>query len=243
MKKNFAMRVAACLLVVTMLSLCMVSYTYAKYTTGAYTDEKVAQVAKWGVEVKASLADIFETGYVNGPLEELDDDTATVLTSGTYNLFAPGTKDEQAAALTITGTPEVAVTVDYTLTVELDKWEVTSGEYMPLVFVIKVTTTNLGTTAEKTFKIGTGSNEYATVALLQQAMIDFVDSYDIIAGAATERVNPNVDLNTQIDISWSWAYHVDDATDKLDTELGDNADDGNPATCTISLGATVTQID
>ena len=239
MKKNFAMRVAACLLVVTMLSLCMVSYTYAKYTTGAYTDEKVAQVAKWGVEVKASLADIFETGYVDGPTEETTANTATVLTSGTYNLFAPGTKDEQAAALTITGKPEVAVTVDYTLTVELEKWEVASGEYMPLVFVIKVTTDNLGTTVEKTFKLA----DYADIAALEAAMIAFVDSYDIKAGATTERVNPNVDLNTKIDISWSWAYHVDDATDKLDTELGNNADNGNAATCTISLGAVVTQID
>ena len=48
MKKNFAMRIAACLLVVTMLSLCMVSYTYAKYTTSDNATDS-ATVAKWGI--------------------------------------------------------------------------------------------------------------------------------------------------------------------------------------------------
>ena len=56
MKKNIAMRIAAFLFVLTMISTCAFATTFAKYTTnGSSSDE--ARVAKWGVTVAATNAD------------------------------------------------------------------------------------------------------------------------------------------------------------------------------------------
>ncbi len=102
MKKNFVMRVAAILLVVTMLSLCMVSATYAKYTT-AYKSEDSARVAKWGFDTDTTITitDLFQNAY-----------DGTV--SSDTNVIAPGTAGEDSFALV----PEtgLAPEVKYTLT-------------------------------------------------------------------------------------------------------------------------------
>ena len=53
MKKNIAMRVAAFLFILTMISTCAFATTFAKYTTkGEATDS--ARVAKWGVTISAA---------------------------------------------------------------------------------------------------------------------------------------------------------------------------------------------
>lgn len=243
MKKNFAMRIAACLLMVTMLSLCMVSYTYAKYTTTG-SDNKVAQVAKWGVEVTAQLEDLFAKGYNSSNVVDEAQATATVLTSGTANMLAPGTTDHTAAALKVEGTPEVAVEIDYTLNIELSNWSTDltddasklATEYCPLV--ITIDSNVRGTAKSQTFQID--GSAIKTVAELIAAVEEYVDETFDIEASKGERVDPNVSLATTINVSWSWAFNGDDAKD---TALGDNAADGNPATFSITLGATVTQID
>lgn len=233
MKKNFAMRIAACLLMVTMLSLCMVSYTYAKYTT-AGSKADVAQVAKWGVYVTNEFSDLFEEGYNTANAATTDTATATTLTSvAKINMLAPGTADEQINALTIVGTPEVAVSVQYDIDVQLTNWSTDltddstklATEYCPLVIV--VTIDGVPTEFKKT----------GTVADLEKAIEDHINKLD------TARYNPNTDLKKTISFSWSWAYEVDAATNVKDTALGNNAAAGKPATFYISLGVTVTQID
>lgn len=236
MKKNFAMRIAACLLVVTMLSLCMVSYTYAKYTT-ADSKADIAQVAKWGVTVQAEFSDLFEEGYDtanSAQTFQTDLGTATTLTSvAQVNMLAPGTTDEQVNALVIKGTPEVAVSIDYSIDIQLLNWatnldDAANTEYCPLV--ITVETSVLGVAATKEFKFET------SVADLEKAIEAYIEGFD------AERVDPNTDLNSTFKFSWSWAYEVDQATNIKDTALGNNAANGKPATFYISLGATVTQI-
>ena len=243
MKKNFAMRIAACLLVVTMLSLCMVSYTYAKFTTKG-DDSNVARVAKWGVTVTAELEDLFEKGYVDGPLADTTSTTATVLASGEYNLLAPGTADHTAAALKVEGKPEVAVEIDYTLEIGLNNWYIDdlkvdsdptdNTEYCPLVITIDSIVRD--TTASIEFKLG----DYANIAAFVQAMQDYVDNTFDIEASNGERVDPNTDLSTTINISWSWAFNGDD---EKDTALGNNAANGYAASFSIVLGAVVTQIN
>lgn len=49
MKKNKAMRLASALMVLTLLTTCVISSTFAKYTTSA-NGEDSARVAKWGFE-------------------------------------------------------------------------------------------------------------------------------------------------------------------------------------------------
>ncbi len=244
MKKNFAMRVAACLLVVTMLSLCMVSYTYAKFTTKG-NDSNVARVAKWGVTVTAELEDLFEKGYVDGPLAELTDNTATVKAFGEYNILAPGTADHTAAALKVEGKPEVAVEIDYTLEIGLNNWYIDDLKvdldptdntvYCPLV--ITIDSSVRGATDSKVFKLADYTNN---IEAFVQAMQDYVDNTFDIEASNGERVNPNTDLSTTINISWSWEFNGDDAND---TALGNNAANGYAATFSIALGAVVTQIN
>lgn len=212
MKKNFAMRIAACLLVVTMLSLCMVSYTYAKYTT-ADTDNDVAQVAKWGVKVDVQLADLFDPSY--------DTDDGTVIAAGTYDLFAPGTTDNVAAALTISGQPEVATEVIANATITLTGWEVAGAYYCPIV--VKVNDVAVATAA--------------TAADYAQNIKDAIE----------DAINGNYDANDSlaktVKISWEWPFSTSVANDELDTALGDAAAEGNPAKFGIELTVTVNQVD
>ena len=51
------------------------------------------------------------------------------------------------------------------------------------------------------------------------------------------------EANSAISISWEWPYYISDDYDLKDTHLGDEAADGNPATISISVDCTVTQID
>lgn len=224
MKKNFAMRIAACLLVVTMLSLCMVSYTYAKYVT---TDEASAsaQVAKWGVQVHAELADMFAKGYDASNAAVTSETGATVWASGDYNLLAPGTEDQAAAALTISGTPEVAVKVDYVAEVTLTNWKIGANEYCPLVITVDVD----GTATDYEINGTTIKTVAELEAAVEKAITDLAAEY-----------GPNKDLAKSIIVSWSWAFDGDDAKD---TALGDQAATTGAASFSIKVGATVTQLN
>lgn len=89
MKRNFAMTIAACLLVVTMLSLCMVSSTYAKYTTTNSAQDE-ARVAYWGFKNTTAIAlDLFDAEY-----------DGSVKSNDGANVIAPGaTKTSPAFAI------------------------------------------------------------------------------------------------------------------------------------------------
>ena len=59
MKKNNTMRVAAGLAVAALLSTCLVSGTFAKYTTSGESSD-TARVAKFGIEL-TSKSGAFDT--------------------------------------------------------------------------------------------------------------------------------------------------------------------------------------
>lgn len=140
MKKNIAMRVAAFLFILTMISTCAFATTFAKYTTSGETSD-TARVAKWGVEITAiapANQQLFTNEYLNGS-------EATV--QSTVDVVAPGTSGE-LSRFTISGTPEVKAQVSYTATLTLTGWVVESSDYCPIV--IKVGTTECtGSTMEE----------------------------------------------------------------------------------------------
>lgn len=128
MKKNFAMRVAAILLVVTMLSLCMVSATYAKYTTSV-SGSDTARVAKWGFTTTSiTITDLFKNAY-----------DGTV--SASADVIAPGTTGSASFAFASDSTnkPEVAYNftvdttgsaIDATITANTNiQWKLDTGEW------------------------------------------------------------------------------------------------------------------
>ena len=115
MKKNKAMRLASALLVLTLLTTCAISGTFAKYTTSTTGTDK-ARVAYWGFgQAAATTIDLFDGTYDNVKSSgEVD---------GFSNVIAPGTEKSTTFAFGYTNyktnkitAPEVA----YTFTVKPD---------------------------------------------------------------------------------------------------------------------------
>lgn len=220
MKKNKMMRIVSVLLVAVIITTCAISGTFAKYvTSGSGSDS--ARVAKFGVTVSGT-ADTFKETYAK------DDNSFTLAANtvvSTEDVVAPGTSGSMAA-FTITGTPEVAVRVNFTGTLELgDKWvDSDSAYYCPIEITVGSATFN--------------GTDYASADEFETAVNDKIATYtnDYAAGEDLSTIGANAPA-----ISWKWAFNGND--DVKDTYLGDQAAAGNAATISLSVTATVTQID
>lgn len=111
MKKNKMLRIASILLVVTLLSTCVISGTFAKYVTKASGTDK-ARVAKWGVLVSVE-GDTFADKYeAIDPDYVADGGEFAVVANNGDKVVAPGTSSEEVnttpLTATINGEPEVA---------------------------------------------------------------------------------------------------------------------------------------
>lgn len=111
MKKNTMLRIASILLVVTLLSTCVISGTFAKYVTKAEGQDQ-ARVAKWGVLVSVE-GGVFADKYAAEDEAYLEDggEYSVVSSVEGEQVVAPGTNSEQVGANlvgAVTGTPEVA---------------------------------------------------------------------------------------------------------------------------------------
>ena len=110
MKKNKMMRIASILLVVTLLSTCVISGTFAKYVTKAEGADK-ARVAKWGVLVSVE-GNAFATEYqAHDEAYKEDGGEISVQASNEDQVVAPGTSSEDVdgnLVASVKGTPEVA---------------------------------------------------------------------------------------------------------------------------------------
>lgn len=117
MKRNKMMRIAAVLLVVTLLSTVAISGTFAKYVTKA-SGEDAARVAKWGIVITAE-DNLFSKTYVAHDGSYVGGEY-TVESSNDDKVVAPGTSsrdiDDGGFVATIKGTPEVATRYTLKLT-------------------------------------------------------------------------------------------------------------------------------
>lgn len=159
MKKNTMMRIASILLVVTLLSTCVISGTFAKYVTKAEGEDQ-ARVAKWGVLVSID-GNLFADKYDATDEAYLEDggEYAVVSANGDQ-VVAPGTSAEQAdmaLVATVKGTPEVAAR--YTLEGKNIKDVVLeAGDYTDYTQLIKAADGSYGYTG--TFNL---AKDYAPV--------------------------------------------------------------------------------
>ena len=210
-KKNTFMRLAMALVLLVLVTTSAVGGTFAKYVT---TDSASAsaRVAKFGVKIVAT-SDAFSKEY-NGT-------GGTVTVQATENVLAPGTNGT-LADVKLTGTPEVAVNVEYTVDLKLENWKIDSVEYCPLVFQV----------GHNVFKID--GSTIKTVAELELAVEDAITDLN-----GELPVNSDVSVKNSM-MTWEWAFNVNDVND---TALGDQAADGNPATISLNITCTVTQID
>ncbi|MGI5958075.1 MAG: hypothetical protein ACOX60_01485 [Massiliimalia sp.] len=236
MKQNSKlMRASGILLVLTLMTLCFVGGTLAKYVSKGEGEDK-ARVAKWGVVVSVDGDGFHETyGKDNFNITIPGDNAISV--KSTEKVVAPGTKGT-FGGIEITGTPEVAVKIETTADVELSSWNVADDEefYCPLVFKIGDQTIN-GLDYSKTTAGGETSFENAIKTAIEDA--------------TTMVVAPGTSLNgigEDISYSWEWPFENSKGTaaeqdDILDTKLGDNAANDSAPTIKINVKTTVTQID
>lgn len=224
MKKNWTLRVGVILAALTLMTSCFVGGTFAKYTTAGEGIDS-ARVAKFGVTVTAS-GSTFAKEYATDNGTVVGAIAKSVVSSNDDKLVAPGTEGNMAA-VTIAGTPEVAVEVSYTADVVLsNNWVGNDGSYYcPLNITVG------GTTLK--------GADYASTTEFETAIEDAVKAY-------TKQYAPNTDLSTKgadsLAISWAWPFETE-GNDKNDTVLGDLAANNDAATIAVTVTATVTQID
>lgn len=220
MKKNRAMRVAAMLLVLVMMTSCFVGGTFAKYVTSGEAETATARVAKWGVTVTAATdKNTFSDVYATDDEKLKTTITNSVESDNDDKVVAPGTKGT-LAEVTIAGTPEVAVAVTYEATVTFEGWTVDNAVYCPLVITVNNTE----------YKI----DDSETLADFAARIVEAIEKC-----AANYEPNENLETETADDVvvTWAWAFEGDD---EKDTALGNNAENNK---VTISITTTVTQID
>ena len=128
MKRNKLFLLGLFVVFAAVLSLSLVSSTFARYTSSGKAEDS-ARVAKWGVVVTVTGADAFGEKY-DDEIEAAG--TKVVSTSG--NVLAPGTNGT-LGSIQITGTTEVMVTITVVLDIDLgDNWKDANGHYYcPLV--------------------------------------------------------------------------------------------------------------
>ncbi len=252
MKKNKFMRLASILLVLTLLTTCGISGTFAKYVTSA-TASDTARVAKWGVEIATWNTDkedasVFATSY--------ETDNQTVVSSDTDKLVAPGTKNETGVVFSIKGTPEVDFKLDFVMNVTSDvvvpagdylDWTTgnsttdtftVDADYYPVVFTLTQTKS-----AEKNFDTDNPSGKVIATGNLETIQTEF----NKLSKATVEA---NTELDEEWTLTWAWDFDANGAgtNDKADTLLGNKAagiatDEGVKTTLTYDISITATQID
>ena len=221
MKKNKAMRLASALLVLTLLTTCAISGTFAKYTTSTTGTDK-ARVAYWGFD-QAAATDIalFDGEYINVKSSgEVD---------GFSNVVAPGTEKSTTFAFGYTNYKTNAITapeVAYTFTVN----PTITGDYDEL---------DANTSFKWTLKKGDATaTEYNTVEDLLAA-IKALSGDD--SGTKTYQPGQLPAAFTSADetytIGWKWAFEGNDAAD---TTLGNSQTLEN---VTFAITITATQVD
>lgn len=219
MKKNKAMRLASALLVLTLLTTCAISGTFAKYVTSADGSDS-ARVAKWGfTPTTITMTNLFKDAY-DGTVK------------GAADVIAPGTKSEAKFGFTYGGANSVtAPEVAYTCEVS------TAGSSCD--DAIK-NNTNIKWFLDGSVAKAAGKTDGSWDALL--AAIEALDG-----NKADNKYEPNTlpaafaaTGANEHTVGWEWVFNTDDAADTTDTTMGNAADLAN---VTLKITITATQVD
>lgn len=220
MKKNKMMRLASGLLVAVLLTTSMISGTFAKYVTeGSGSDN--ARVAKWGVTITAN-GETFANTYAK------DDDSFDLAANtvvSTEDVVAPGTTGDMVS-MKLSGTPEVAVRIEYKGTFDISNWVVDAEFYCPLIINVEGTPIN--------------GADYTDETAFEKAVNDAIAncSKDYPAGTDLSTAGVNV-----VNVTWEWPFSTSAENDVKDTKLGNVAVTGDAATVKLAVTTTATQID
>lgn len=186
MKKNKSMRLATVLLVVAILTTGIMYGTFAKYITGDSSNDS-ARVAKFGVAVSmnGSLYGDEYSANTENPADTIvaysdaNNLTSTVQADaqGT-DVVAPGTKSDKGFGFSITGTPEVDVSL--TALIETKNIFLKAGNYAVMVPAQGVTELNFDDGTYYTLSSGT----YTEAPTFSSSVTEYYKAVNVVAVAA-----------------------------------------------------------
>lgn len=243
MKKNVMMRLASFLLVAVLISTSAISGTYAKYVTEAEGKE-AARVAKWGVKVGVKGFDNVNDGLFSKTYAADSATSITTTVEAEDKVVAPGTKNANGVSFTLTGTPEVAVKIDFVVkSSKSDKAidvVLPAGEYTDWTESVNGEYKNTYTAAEYHPVVFTLIDNDSPKVPLKVGTLAEIEAY---LEAKTGEYEPNADLSKifaangsgNYTLTWEWAFET--GHDKEDTTLG------NIAAGTTSLQSASTALD
>lgn len=187
---NAIVKFTMLVLILTMLSLCLVSNTYAKYTS-TFAGSDTAIVAKWDVSAgdASTTIDLFNsskiydtnnvTDYTQGGTDDTD------VTNGTADgIIAPGTWGSFSYSVSNNSDVNATYTVDYTVTaanVPLE-WSVDGSTWSTNLSNVSTTALNMGATAN--------------VTVYWRWAFNGDDTADTALGTATTLARPEVTITT-----------------------------------------------
>lgn len=222
MKKNKMMRIASVLLIVTLLSTCAISGTFAKYVTQA-NGEGSARVAKWGVVINMTGAPFAKTYNTKDGNYVTHTGTNTLAVESTEFVVAPGTSSDETGnsfKATVAGTPEVAAAYELQLIDSaikeitlapgeyVDYTQLIDGEYPTFELASEYKPVKLGLTVwDGATKVA--SKTGLTLDQLKQALRDY-------GNTGTDKLLANMAPNTQVaytfELNWEWKFEANGAT-------------------------------
>ena len=227
MKKNKIMRLASALLVLTLMTTCAISSTFAKYTTSTTGSDK-ARVAYWGFDQGANTTlNLFSKTYDN--------------VVGAEKVVAPGTSGNSSFAFGYTNNDGKNITapeVAYDLTVDVKTNP--AADYKALDENKDFTWTLTKKKGETATTVGT----YQTVADLTAALKNLSgDASGTKRYTAGQLPADFTSADETYTIGWNWAFEDNNKTaaqDATDTDMG-NAQTLDNVELTITI--TATQVD
>lgn len=248
MKKNAMLKIAAILMVAVLLTTCAISSTFAKYSTKEVEKtSNSAQVAKWGLYITAAegteqlFLDTYDAGDADATVQgaKVSGETRAIV-------VAPGTENSsEAFEISITGTPEVSYELIVEANLALEGWADANGAfYCPLVFTVGSTDLSTAglTDLNEDGKTDAADFELLVEEAIAKAIIGDTATFDKGVYSATFAPNTNAATVGDGEVSVSWAWAFDNGNDEADTDLGDAAAEGNPATVQISFSVAANQV-
>jgi hypothetical protein len=232
--KNRVFRIAALLLVLSLISTVMISGTFAKYTS-TYAGQDTALVAKWSFEGFISQDPEGETAEL--PLFGHLYDQHINQKAGDDYIIAPGVSGEFVVEM------EYLADVDADVTIEIEE-----GDDNP---------TNPEVPME--YSVDSGAN-WVTLDGLAEALVAAITTNDEYEGAVLDEfageqdavgfrlLKSDVDETDPVEISetvqWQWVYDVSGEQDKADTAFGkDSAGENGRTSYGIKITVTAVQVE
>ncbi len=233
MKKSFSIRFAYFLLVVVVITACLISGAFARFSSKSRASDG-ARVARWGIEIATwntdnENASVFSSSY---------DGTVSAHNSTDF-LVAPGTDSDSAATFSIKGNSEVAFKLDFVMNIESDvvvpaNVSTNDQDFYPVIF-----------TLTRTKRAGVTENTVLASGNLLAVKTAF-------EGLSKTEVSPNTVFDDVYTLTWNYPYEDAEISykDEADTLLGinaagtvDNSDQGLSYKIAFDISVSATQID